>query len=201
MDLLNTKIEMLHTELLEENIGQINDVPANPRTITKQEYRKLKKSIREDNLLGAKPLNVYPADKKYIVLDGNQRLKAVKDLKLKEVPCIILPDSTPKKVLRKIVILSNSHAGEWNVEMLTNAWNSQELDDWSLRIPEWEGVKIDNQSENPEDADIAEQLGYKTSVYKTQCLNNNNALHNTDREKSECVLLIKKTKHKQNKSR
>lgn len=67
---------------LVNNTGQVEGVPANPRTISKDEFAKLIKSIQEDPeyLEHEKPHVIKHGDK-YVVLNGNQRLKALRELK------------------------------------------------------------------------------------------------------------------------
>lgn len=54
MENLNVVIKELPIELLEENIGQIPDVPENPRRITDEDFQLLKKEYR------GKPRNEVP---------------------------------------------------------------------------------------------------------------------------------------------
>ena len=50
---------------LVNNTGQIDGVPANPRTIKKEDYNKLIKSLQAGpDLLNHKPLHVYQQDGK-----------------------------------------------------------------------------------------------------------------------------------------
>ena len=60
---------------LHPNEGQINGVPNNPRKITDEEFRKLKKSIYESReFLVARPIIV---DEEWNILGGNMRYRAV----------------------------------------------------------------------------------------------------------------------------
>ena len=60
---------------LVSNTGQIDSVHANPRTINKDDYQKLLKSLQEDpDFLNHKPLHVYQQGDKYVVLGGLLRL-------------------------------------------------------------------------------------------------------------------------------
>jgi hypothetical protein len=74
------------------NRGQLADkgIPTNPRKITKDKYNLLLQSLEKSNLTQIRPLDVIEHEGKYIVLSGNQRLRALKELKVKEVPCNVL---------------------------------------------------------------------------------------------------------------
>ena len=118
---------------LVNNTGQIDGVPANPRIIKKEDYNKLIKSLQEDpDFLNHKPLHVYEQDGKYVVLGGNQRLKALKELDYKEVPCTLYKPETPPEVLRARVMKDNAEFGSWDMDMLANEWSDFPLAGWGV---------------------------------------------------------------------
>lgn len=137
MDILFTNITSVPTRAIVNNDGQIPDVPANPRTITKDRYERLKARIAKNNLLGVFPLKVYRYGNKYIALGGNQRLRAAKDLRLKDAPCIIVPQDADAETLRAIIILENEHDGANDWDMLANEWEAEELAEWGVNAAEW----------------------------------------------------------------
>lgn len=122
---------------LVNNTGQIDGVPANPRIIKKEDYNKLIKSLQEDpDFLNHKPLHVYQQDGKYVVLGGNMRLKALKELGWKEVPCTVYKPETPPEVLRARVMKDNAESGSWDMDMLANEWSDFPLAYWGVDLPE-----------------------------------------------------------------
>ena len=121
---------------LVNNTGQIDGVPANPRTINKDDYQQLLKSLQEDpDFLNHKPLHVYQQDDKYVVLGGNMRLKALKELDYKEVPCTVYKPETPPEVLRARVIKDNAEYGDNDWDALANEWSDDPLADWGVELP------------------------------------------------------------------
>lgn len=105
---------------IEQNRGQIPGVPKNPRQWTKEELERLKKSIIETpELLDARGLLVFPYKKKYIVLGGNMRYSALKELGVEEAPCIICPSDLSTDKLREIIIKDNGSFGQWNLTHAT----------------------------------------------------------------------------------
>lgn len=135
MNIRQLPLTMLPLEQLVNNEGQIADVPANPRLIKDDQYKALVKSLQEDDLTGVEPLKVYPMGEQYVVLGGNMRFRALQELKAKDVACIIVPEDTPAKVLRKIVTIDNSQFGEYDWDALANEWDAEELKDWGVDVP------------------------------------------------------------------
>lgn len=137
-----SKIQLIQSQnialsLLDTNDGQIAGVPANPRTIDPVDFANLKKSI-EDNpeMLGMRELLVYPVGGRYIVIGGNMRLKAMRELGFADAPCKVLPESTDTATLRAVLIKDNVQKGEWDAAMLQNDWSADELQEWGVELPE-----------------------------------------------------------------
>lgn len=121
---------------LVNNTGQIDGVPTNPRTITKDDYQKLIKSLQEDpEYLEHEMPHVIAHGDKYVVLNGNQRLRALKELKFTETPVTIYDPDTPPEVIRARIIKSNHGYGKDDFDMLANEWELSELEDWGLKLP------------------------------------------------------------------
>lgn len=132
------KHERIKLSKLVQNNGQIDGVPKNPRQWTKDDVERLKKSIEETpELLEARGCIVYLHEEKYIVLGGNMRLTACKQLGHKEVDCVVLdPETSPEK-LREIVIKDNGSFGAWDFDMLANEWDDLPLADWGVPMPDY----------------------------------------------------------------
>lgn len=119
------------------NSGQIEGLPKNPRFIRNERFESLKKSIKDaPEMLDYRRLAVYPFNGKYVILCGNMRFRACKELGYKEMPCYILPTETPAKVLREWVVKDNVAFGEIDTELLTE-WDATELQEWGMELPEW----------------------------------------------------------------
>ena len=89
--------------LLEENKGQIEGLPANPRQWTRMDLDSLKKSIEETpELLEARGCIAVPHEGRFVVLGGNMRLSACRELGMKEIPCYVFPESTPTAKLMEL---------------------------------------------------------------------------------------------------
>jgi len=112
MDVLcqNIKLSKLHS-----NTGQIDGLPRNPRLIKDKRYSKLLVSLKEDpEMLSLKELWVYPFKDGYVVIAGNMRLTALRELKVKEAPCKVIPAGVPVQKLcgwAKVDRYLQAHAG------------------------------------------------------------------------------------------
>ena len=103
----------------------------NPRIIKDNKFHKLVKSIKEfPEMLEKRPIVV---DDNNIVLGGNMRLKASIDAGLKEV-WIDTAEGWTEEQKNEFIIKDNVNFGEWEWDMLSNEWNSAELEDWGLDV-------------------------------------------------------------------
>ena len=114
--------------------------PNNPRTINKSKFERLKKSITEfPKMLELRPLVV---DEEFIVLGGNMRLKALKELGIKETFYIQEKELTPEEK-KQFIIKDNASFGDWDWDSLANEWNNKDLLEWGIDVwqPEEEEEK------------------------------------------------------------
>lgn len=122
------------------NEGQIEGLPRNPRTMRREKFRKLVKSIRElPEMTEARELIVVPHGEDYVVIGGNMRLQAYRKLGWKQVPCCVLPSDTPPEKLRQMLIQDNNPFGDNDWDALANEWDAAELDDWDFDV--WQEPK------------------------------------------------------------
>jgi len=117
-------------------INKIKPNPKNPRTIKDERFEKLKKSIQDfPDMLNKRPLVCFTdTDGKFVVLGGNMRLKAAKDLGLKELP-IILADEWTEEQKVEFLIKDNVGFGEWDWNELNTDWDIEQLNEWGLEVP------------------------------------------------------------------
>jgi DNA modification methylase len=118
------------------NISEVKPNPKNPRIIKDGKFQKLVKSIQEfPDMLNKRPLIVFTdVDNKYVVLGGNMRLKALNELKYKEIP-VIIADEWTEEQKAEFLIKDNVGFGEWDWDSLANEWDVEKLDDWGLDLP------------------------------------------------------------------
>ena len=135
---------------LEPNKGQIEGVPSNPRSIDATKYKKLKASIEENpEMLTLREVLVYQHGDKYVIIGGNMRFRALRELGYKEAVCKVIPQGATAEQLRAVAIKDNNNFGEWDMDALANLWNTEELDRWGVDLPPMGGdVKEDEAEED-----------------------------------------------------
>ena len=126
---------------IEPNKGQIKGLPKNPRLIRDEHFKKLLQSIKDNpEMLYLRELLVYPHQGKYVVIGGNMRLMAMRDLKYTEAPCKVIPEDTTVEQLKAYTIKDNAAYGEWDYDLLANEWDYDLLNDWCIDIPDTKSV-------------------------------------------------------------
>lgn len=144
-------------EQIETNEGQLNGLPPNPRFIKDEKFRALVKSVRESpEFLKARPLLVFQMKNgKYITIAGNMRLRACREVGMKDVPCYIFPKSTSVKKLREYTLKDNMAYGQIDWDSIANGWEPEQLKEWDFDMPEdWMGEQpepLTGEEEPPED--------------------------------------------------
>jgi DNA modification methylase len=121
-------------------INEVKSNPNNPRIIKDDKFKKLVASIKElPQMLELRPIVV---NEDMVVLGGNMRLKACKEAGLKEIP-IIKASELNEEQQRAFIIKDNVGFGEWDWDALANEWDAEQLADWGLDVPNFEGVELD----------------------------------------------------------
>ena len=128
---------MIPLSKIEPNKGQIEGLPKNPRFIRDEKFEKLKQSIEEDmEMTALREILVIEHDGKYVIIGGNMRYRAMKDLGLKEAPCKVIPADTDVQKLKAYTIKDNAGFGDWDWDDLANEWADDPLNDWGVDV--WE---------------------------------------------------------------
>ncbi|KKW12679.1 MAG: methylase N-4/N-6 domain-containing protein [Candidatus Gottesmanbacteria bacterium GW2011_GWB1_49_7] len=124
--------------------------PKNPRLIKDAAFRKLVKSLADcPTLFDARPCICSDRTGENIILCGNMRYLAAKELKRETVPAIIITGLT-KAQEREITIKDNGDFGEWDFDILSNEWTDLPLMDWGVSLPlNWLATLDDNNLPGP----------------------------------------------------
>lgn len=111
-------------------VADILPNPNNPRTLKKEQFKRLVKSLESfPEMLEARPLVV---DKNNVVLGGNMRLKALQELGIEEVSVHVAEWDESKN--GEFIIKDNVGYGEWDMDILANEWDAEELVEWGLDV-------------------------------------------------------------------
>lgn len=167
-------------------LSSIKPNPNNPRVIKDDKFKKLVKSIKDfPKMMELRPM-VINSDN--IVLGGNMRLKALKELGYKEVPkeWIKRAEDLTEDEQRQFIIKDNIGFGDHDWEMLQAEWNLTELEDWGLDVPEW-----DNEDDETELKDLSSTI---ESLYRIEIIckdeeEQENIYNNLIKQGYECRLL------------
>ena len=137
-------------------VSELKELPGNPRIIKKEQFEKLKTSIKDNaDYFEARPIILSDRTGELVVIAGNQRLKASKALGLKEVPTVLLEGLTEERE-REIIIRDNVENGEWDMEILADEWDVEELGEWGCEV---KGFEIDfNSIDSNEDREVNKKL-------------------------------------------
>lgn len=137
-------------------ISKLTLLENNPRRITKEQMDKLCKSIKEDpDFLKCRPVLVNCIVKScnngvnqtfMNVYAGNQRVRAAKKLKMKEVPCVVDHD-LPQSIQDARCIKDNKTYGDFDFDELGNNWDAELLIDCGFKPEEILGP-LDNISDD-----------------------------------------------------
>jgi hypothetical protein len=139
-------------------LSKIKSNPNNPRIIKDDKFKKLVKSINDfPKMLELRPIVV---DENFIVQGGNMRLKALQELKYKDIPneWIKQVSDLTEDQKKEFIIKDNVGFGEWDFDDLANNWDVEKLTEWGLDVPDFE--KID-------DAEIGEEIIFEQSLQLT----------------------------------
>ena len=146
-------------------ISQLKPNPNNPRLIKDDKFKKLVTSLREfPEMMEKRPMVcVTDADGKLYPLGGNMRLKALQELKYKEIPdaWIMLADEWSEEKRKEFTIKDNVGFGEWDWDTLANEWNVDKLTEWGLDIPVFDDMTVLEAEED--DFDVPEG-GIETDI-------------------------------------
>ena len=113
-------------EIQSIKINKLKPATYNPRQIKSKQYKDLKTSIEKFGLVD--PIIV---NKDLTVIGGHQRLKICKELFFKDVDCHIL--NLNKEQEKELNIRLNKSGGEFNMDILANEFNIDELVDWGFK--------------------------------------------------------------------
>jgi len=108
--------------------------PNNPRLIKDDRFRKLVKSISEfPKMMELRPIVI---DSDNVILGGNMRYKALKELNYKDIPdeWVKNANDLTEDETRRFIIADNVGFGEHDWDILANDWEVSELSEWGLDI-------------------------------------------------------------------
>ena len=125
--------------------------PDNPRIIKDEKFRKLVNSIKEfPKMMKLRPIVV---DGNNMVLGGNMRLKALQELKYKEIPddWIKKADELTEDEKKRFIVADNVGFGEHDWDKLQADWKVEDLEAWGVDLPVFDTEKLISKTEQLKD--------------------------------------------------
>ena len=132
-------------------ISKLKAATYNPRQISTKQYNDLKKSITKFGLVDPIIVNEYFTENFYVVIGGHQRLKICKELGYTDIACIIL--NLNKEQERELNIRLNKNTGEFDMDILANEFDIDNLVDWGFKHIEL-GLNVDKIQEDNNNVSI-----------------------------------------------
>ena len=124
-------------------ISEVKSNPNNPRLIKNDKFEKLVQSLKDfPEMAKVRPIVV---NQDFVVLGGNQRLRAMKEAGWKEVPIQVVDWSEEKQ--KEFILKDNVGFGEWQWDMLANEWEADDLEKWGLDVPKFEDSEQEDLSD------------------------------------------------------
>lgn len=127
-------IQDIKLYLLENNTGQIPGVKENPRDLTGDGFAKAKQSIKDfPEMLEVRTLVAVKHEDRFVVIGGNQHLRAMRDLDYDNAPVMVV--DWPVDKINEFIIKDNVEYGVWNFDLLANEWDTELLVEWGMNLP------------------------------------------------------------------
>ena len=152
-------------------LKEIKANPNNPRVLRDDKFAKLKQSISEfPKMLTLRPMVI---DENNMILGGNMRLRALQDLGYTEIDDAWVKRSSDltEEEKQRFIIADNLSFGSWDWDTLANEWDTEQLMDWGLEVPNY----VDDYEDiEEEEKDITEE---KEVVWIPDCLYASNNIY------------------------
>ena len=166
-------------------ISELNELEGNPRTIKKDDFERLKKSIQDNqDYFEARPLILSDRTGKLVIIAGNQRYKAAKAIGLTEVPTVLLSGLSEERE-REIVSRDNVENGEWDMDILANEGDTTDLKEWGAEI-NWNEQNIADNDEIELD-ELPDEMELKIKLSSEDYRKVVDALRDIDENLSEAI--------------
>lgn len=123
--------------------------PDNPRFIKDDRFQKLKDNIKSfPKMMKLRPIVV---DDSGIILGGNMRYRALTELGYDDLPdgWVVKASELTEDEKRRFIITDNIGYGEFDMDLLANEWDLEELQEWGVELGE-----LDTQLEEAEEDDF-----------------------------------------------
>jgi len=134
---------MINWKLERKSIKDLLKFQKNPRSLSKEQFQHLKKSIESFGLIDKPIVNTDNT-----IIGGHQRIKVLKGKGITEIECWVPDHQLSTQEIQELNIRLNKNSGEWDWDILANEFEIPELLDWGFSPDELVGA-----TQNIEDED------------------------------------------------
>ena len=121
----------LETKIYDARISDLTETEHNPRQISKSDFEKLQKSLKEfPEMLEIREVVI---DENGVILGGHQRVRAAKANGESTITVKQVFGLTDKQK-REFIIKDNIANGDWDVDEIANAWDDIPFEDWGADV-------------------------------------------------------------------
>ena len=130
-----TKVKETKHKVEYRPLEALTPLENNPRWIKNDDFERLCASVQNNpELFEAQPIILSDRTGELVIIAGNQRYKAAKEVGLKEVPTVLLSGLTEAKE-KEIIIRTNVTNGRWDWDALANgSWDTVDLGNWGVDV-------------------------------------------------------------------
>ena len=178
---MTQKLRIKWTEKLVK-VSDLKPFERNPRSITSEQFNKLKKAIEETGYHSR-----IKATRDLKIVGGHQRQKALQELGIHEIE-VLMPDrDLTEDEFRRILIQDNVAFGSFDFDILSADFEMRELIDWGMPPNMLDCFK----EEKPEDAsEQLEGLKFQVIVECNDEMHQVKILENLQNQGFKCKALI-----------
>lgn len=140
--------------LKESNVKDLIPADYNPRQLSIEQFDKIQESLTRFGFVDPVIVNTHKG-RENIIVGGHQRVKVWQSMGNKKVPTVEV--DLPIEKEKELNVRLNKASGEWDWDMLANAFDADDLIDWGFTEDELQ-IKEDDPEEQP-DVVFSEYLG------------------------------------------
>lgn len=150
----------LETKVFDARISDLTETEHNPRQITKDDFTKLKQSLKDfPEMLSIREVVI---DENNVILGGHQRVRAAKANGNKTITVKqVIGLSDAKK--REFIIKDNVANGDWDLDEIANAWGDIPFQDWGADIAWADESEPTDLDADGKDDDIFIKISFKSA--------------------------------------
>ena len=159
---------MTNWQIQTVEISKLKEHPYNPRHINKKQLAHLETLIKKYGLIDKPIVNT-----DFTIIGGHQRIKILKKMKCKTVECWVPDRLLSQEDINHLCIGLNLNQGDWDFDILANAWDVKELVDWGFEENTLLGLSEDSMpsiiDEEPEKPISAPGDVYELGPHRFTC--------------------------------